>query len=246
MLFSASCYADDVPIELDENCKPIYGHYDESHTVYSKEFAALYKLPEDNIIEMPEYLQFMEFIIRSEYGEPACYLNFSIDANPDVFYFPKAHTYFPSIISTYDSKIYGHLKGKYLIKTKQSQLRPRPPAMGVGYYSIPNNLHTWWSSLTPIFNSLFYIPNESILISNKLKCNANDIATLGYLLVEKTNPESDNGFGKLPLHAMSMKKPEYFQFIPFPKKLKEKMTPTWMELADFGRKASICRGKKQQ
>lgn len=236
----------DSDIAVDSNCIPKHGHYDESHAVYSKKFAALYKLPDGNITEMPEYLQYMEFIIRSEYGKPSCYLNFSIDANPDVFYFPKEHRIRPRIDSSFGSHIYTHLGEKYLIPPRFQDKKPRPPTLGIGYYSIPNNLHTWWPSLTPTINSLFYIPNESIFMGVSVKCRANDIKTLEYLLVERANPESDNGFGKLPLHAMSMKKPEYFQFIPFPQKLKEKMTPTWKELADFRGKASICRGKKQQ
>lgn len=233
-------------IEVDSNCEPIYGSYDESHTVYSKDFATLYKLPEENIIEMPEYLQYMEFIIRSEYGKPECYLNFSIDANPDVFYFPKEHRIRPRLDSAFKSHIYTHLGEKYLIPSRFQDKKPRPPYVDVGYHAWPHNIHSWSSTLSATFNSLFYIPNESIFMGVRVDCWAADLNTIEYLLVERANPESDNGFGKLPLHGMRMKKPEYFQFIPFPKELKEKMTPTWMELAEFRRKASICRGKKQQ
>ena len=102
MSIPASIYGQETP------CKPAL--YDEAYVAYSQAFHDKFKLerfdeiPKENIQEMPEYLQFIEMVIRSEFGNPRCYLNFAIDNRPDVFKFSNNEFHaktFESSISRY-------------------------------------------------------------------------------------------------------------------------------------------------
>ncbi len=232
-----------VSIAWNPDCTKKERTFDESHMVYSKSFSQKYDLPEEDIVDMPEYLQAIEFIIRTENDEPRCYLNFSLDDRSDIFLLPNRHTHLPRSNSVLGQKLISRAYSQYLLPHHNNKVDPRPPKMEIGYFTYENAPYSYNYTLQLSLHDLIVIPKESVMITTHVKCRGTDIKTLAYLLIERQ--KSSSNFKHLPLKSHHRKTPDNYVFIAIPHTLLSKIQPSWdfIFLSKVRPKACIKRNK---
>jgi len=230
---------------LTDDCSIEYKKYDESHLAYSDKFAKKYKLSKESIEKMPEFLQFIELVIRSEFGKPACYLNMVIDNKPDIFKIPK---------EDFHVKRFNSFLNKYLaLRTKQDVYDIASKTMWIEVVNFLEVQHDGIRDSINVFPYDLYIGDYSIKISSRLtQCSlgffkANNRRFKGkeengVLQIQKSNYEgtsSDIRFGGRAIDSERF----YHTFI-LPEKWYERANMTISEIEQIRKDKKRCKNKE--
>ncbi len=213
-VISSSAFAEDTEqvAKKEKVCLPWL--YDESYVAYNQEFADQYKFPQENVQPMHEYLRYIELIIRTEFGKPTCYLNFSFKNLPDVFKIPKDSYHRPSFPS---SLIPLPGFGWWKIFPKQFPFKTAKNTMWIQVYNA-------FDRSNPVRNPAIhdiYIQDKYVDIHTQLHmCNItykyfeNSPERNAVLQIERTNPE-------VKYHEVKYNpelRDKFFESIPLPNK----------------------------
>ena len=178
--FLVLTFASSLSAKVPDECKVEYKHYDESHVVYSADFAKKYDLPNnEDIVEMPEYLQFLEMRIRTEDGEPRCHLNIVYDNVPDILKVPEKEFHLPRFNSAFSKNFYNLANG----------FSGRSISEKTIYVGLINKNNTLHFSQSFVYD-LYVKENGVFVATSGLNCYSGYLSKDEVLLIEKANPEA--------------------------------------------------------